>query len=105
MVITSSNGTLIANETFVVSCGCGGLVPQMKRLVKQAGVDVPFLNSSISADVRRYIKQIGLNDRVPSLRKSKHAVIYNPHTEKFIDLLNAPNNKYVLENIRRLVNG
>lgn len=97
------NGTIVATAPFIMTCGCGSIVPDTKKLLRRAGIDVAFVNSSINADARKYVKQIGLNKLVPSLNKTKHAVVFNPQTRQFVDLLNAPRNDQLVDNIRRVV--
>lgn len=98
------DGTWTAERPFVITCGCGSIVPDAKSIMRQAQVDVPFVVSASNWTVKEYIKQMGLDQRVPSLARNKHAVLYNPSTTRYINLMEAPHNETTYNNIRRVVN-
>lgn len=104
MIIRDENGVFQLSDTVIFSCGCNGVGPRVKRMVRNAGIDTPILNTNLKPRAKIYIKRIGLDKAIPSLAKSKYAVMYNPHTTQFIDLLNAPENESVYENMRRVAN-
>lgn len=89
----------------IMSCGCSGTAPKMRRMVRAAGVEVDITLTPNNARLKRYIKQENLKAKIPAIADSKHGVLYNPHTQQFIDLLKAPENEHVYENMRRVVDG
>lgn len=104
MIERDSNGVFQLTETVIFSCGCSGVGPKVTRMKRSAGIDTPILNVNLKPRAKVYIKRIGLDKAIPTLAKSKYAVMYNPHTTQFIDLLNAPENESVYENMRRVAN-
>lgn len=93
------NGKYTLSEVVVVSCGCGDLGPRVRRLLEKSGVTIPIVNSSGSMNAKGYIQQMKLDTAVPSLRKSKHAVLINPFTGQYIDLMNARETPRLLTDI------
>lgn len=95
-----ADGSVRMNDVAVFTCGCGGVVPEARSLLRMAGVgNVEFVTTSGNTKVKRFIRSVGLDMRVPSLRRGRHSVLYNPFTGQYIDLLNAPRNGSVYENI------
>lgn len=100
------DGTFYSNQVFVVTCGCGGIVPDTRRKIEAAGVEkIPFIISTDDRNVKGFLKQIGLTEKIPSLKKSKHAVIYNPNNGLYIDLMQAAPSRELYDNIYRVVYG
>src|SRR5690606_23440093 len=84
----------------VFHCGCGNVTPKAKSLLAMAGTShVPLLNTNMNKYAKKYIQQEGLRHKIPSLNKSSHAVLYNPHTQQYIDLKSAPRNTTTFSNI------
>lgn len=104
-VFERQGNVIVATTPFILTCGCGSIVPDTKRLLRKANVDAVFVNSTVNSDARKYVKQIGLASRIPSVSKSKHALVYNPFTTQFIDLLNAPKTDQLVEKIKRVLEG
>lgn len=105
VITRNQNGDWEATEPFVVTCGCGGIVPDARNKLRMAGVpEVPMLVSSDNLAVKGYIKQIGLADRVPSLNKGKHSVLFNPKNGLFVDLHRAGLSQELYDNIYSVVN-
>lgn len=106
VITRQQDGTWIASGPLLITCGCGSVVPDARSAMRSAGLpDIPMLVSSSNTAVKAYVRQVGLTDKVPSLLKSKHAVLYNPRTGRYINMLNAPLNEALYENIRRVANG
>lgn len=103
VIYTDSKGIIHSKETIVIVCSCGPTKSKVKKLLDRAGVNIKLISTGLYPVVRRYAKQIGLTERVSSLKGSTHAVIYNPKTEQFIDLLRAPENEQTVEDIKVLV--
>lgn len=104
IITREQDGTYVAHQTFLVTCGCGSVTPDARSMLRMSGCgDVPLLTSSGNPTVKAYIHQIKLDEKVRSLKKSKHAVLYNPGTGKYINLLEAPLNAETYENIRKVV--
>lgn len=100
------DGSFQINQVVIFSCGCGSVVPDARNKVRMAGAaDVPIVMTSTNNKAMQYIKQIGLDQQVPSLRKSQHSVLYNPHTGQYVDLLKSPQTQQVYENIFNVVRG
>lgn len=100
------NGQLTATGPFVVTCGCGSVVPTARMTIRNAGVpDLPMLISSSNRAVKDYVRQIGLADAIPSLNTGKHAALFNPNTGKFVDMLNVKPTEEYYENIYRVATG
>lgn len=100
----SENGVLQLNQPVVFHCGCGGVVPKIRSKLQISGVpQVPLVMTSSNKKAKDYIRQIGLSARVPSLSRGTHAVLFNPSSGRFIDLLKAPQNSTVYENIYNVV--
>lgn len=98
-----ANG-LTLDHTVVFSCGCGNTTPKVRRKLQDAGVaNVPVINTNSNSRTRQYIKQVGLDKVASSLKRSKHAVLFNPSTGRYLDILNAPQTPQLLNNIRRVV--
>lgn len=98
------DGTFYAPGPLVITCGCGSVVPKARRLMTMAGAhDIPMVVSSSNEGVRAYVRQVGLADIVPSLRSSRHSVLFNPLTGKYINLLDVPHNEAVASNIRKVL--
>lgn len=96
----SEDGTLQLSGPVVFHCGCGGVVPKIRSRLQISGVpQVPLIMTSNNKKAKNYIRQIGLAARVPSLSRSSHAVLFNPRSGRFIDLIKAPQNSSVYENI------
>lgn len=104
MIIRGDDGRFHLDRTVIFSCGCSGVGPKVNRLKRGAGINTDICNTNLHPKAKVYIKQIGLDKAVPSLARTKYAVLYNPETTQFIDLLNAPENESTYENMRRVAN-
>lgn len=106
IVSRNEDGTFSAEDPFIVTCGCGSVVPSAKRIAMRAGIpEIPMIVSSSNPIVKGYLKQIGLDEIIPSLKKNKHAVLYNPRTHQFVDMLGVPENDTVLNNLYKVAHG
>lgn len=100
------DGTYVASGPLVITCGCGSVVPDARAVMRNSGADdVPMVVSSRNEAVRAYVRQIGLDQKVPSLQTKKHAVLFNPLKGQYIDLLKVPHTQHVYENVRKVVYG
>lgn len=100
------DGTWMADKAFVVTCGCGGIVPDARILLRHAGKsDVPMLVSNSNHAVKDYLQQVGLMDREPSLKSTRHAVLFNPITKRYMNLMKAPRTQTTYDNIKTIVEG
>lgn len=102
------DGSYKVNGVVVFSCGCGGVGAKANQVLVGAGVDpksVTIVTTSSNLNSKEFIKQSGLAEAEPSLRRNKHAVLYNSNTHKFINILNSKRDKNILSNIYRVVNG
>lgn len=106
VIVRESDGKLIMTQPAVFTCGCSGVVPDTRNKLRMAGVaDVPLVMTPTNQRIKQYLQQIGLVTLIPSLKKSKHSVLYNPVTGKYVDLLNAPKTDKVYENIFNVARG
>lgn len=107
MIVTrNEDGTFSAENPFIVTCGCGSVVPSAKRLASRAGLtNIPMIVSSSNPIVKGYLKQIGLDEVVTSLKKNKHAVLYNPRTHKYVDMLGVPESDEIIKNLYEVAYG
>lgn len=90
----------------VYCCGCGGIKDTVNRILTSAGVDpktVDIVVDSSNTAVKTYLKTSGLIEAEPALKRSKHAVLYNPTTHKFINLLSGKKDK--LSNVYLVAQG
>ena len=100
------DGTFHMSEAAVFSCGCANVVPEARNKLRMAGVpDVTIIMTTTNPKVKKYVRQIGLDKQVPSLNKSTHSVLYNPATGQYVDLLKAPQNSQVFDNIYKVARG
>lgn len=106
LIKVGPDGKLTLDRPVVFSCGCGNVTPDARSMMRLAGVpDIPFLITVTNPRIRDYIRQVGLNRLVASLNRNTHAVLYNPITGLFVDLLKAPRNQQVYDNILRVARG
>lgn len=105
MVIERRVGDVyVLNGPVVFHCGCGDTAVIARKKMRAAGVDAPLVISNNNTNTKRYIKQEGLESRIPALRRKKHIVLYNPFSRQYIDLLGAPDTQMVRDNIYKVVN-
>jgi hypothetical protein len=102
----NADGTYTLNGPMVFSCGCGDTSVKVRDLLKNAGVPwVPLISTPNNNNARSFVKSSGLAEAEPSLLKGKHAVLFHPVTEKYINLLNVPKSEYILSNIYNVASG
>jgi len=106
IITREQDGTWVASRSIAITCGCGSVVPDVRGALQIAGVgDTPMLSDAGNPAVKAYIRQVGLNHVVPSLNKGKHAVLYNPETGQYIDMLNAKLTEEYYVNIYKVATG
>lgn len=106
IVYRTADGLWHADVPFVITCGCGGIVPEARLMMKRSDVaDMPMLVITDNFAVKEYLKQIGLYDKVPSLSKGRFSVLFNPQNGRYIDLNKAPRTPKTYTNIRSVVYG
>lgn len=106
VVTRLEDGTYKINQSVVFSCGCANVVPEARNKLRMSGVaDIPIVLTSNNTKVKKYIRQIGLDNLVPSLKKGTHSVLYNPDTGKYINLLKSPKTDEVYSNIFNVARG
>ena len=106
IISREQDGTWVASRSLCITCGCGSVVPDARRALQNAGIaDTPMLSDAGNPSVKAYVKQIGLDLFVPSLNKGKHAVLYNPHTGQYVDMLNVKGSEEYYVNLYRVATG
>lgn len=105
LIVKNNDGTYFINSPVVFSCGCGGISSIVNGILSSAGAPgVPIVLTSSNVLAQGFVKWSGLKEAEPSLKKGRHAVLYNPRTTKFVNLL-AKDNKNLLANVYTVARG